>query len=315
MFVILLVFFLSSYEKQSANAETEIPLWLKNQIRSWSTSQASDRDFVDSLFELNKIGMIRANISITDQNTYQLPRYGETVFVKIAGKTGDYEQTSPVILIVVDPEGQKSEYTIPVLESSAYSTVIPITHNSASGTYTVFAYHVGKEISKSYFHIRDEPHVPSWVRNVAKWLADGKISDRDFVLSMQYLLDNKIIEFNLSPTLGESTLDVSITGLKAVRRGTAQFLDIHVENTLGPVDGATVFVRIENYDEEILDEFDGITNSDGNYNLSWEISEDFNDIETLLVFIDVTDGVSSKTALFKFQAYCLCGEPNCKCRN
>jgi hypothetical protein len=178
-------------------------------------------------------------MTITNQNIYQLPRYGETVFVKIIGKTGDYEQTSPVTLVIVNPKGQKSEYTVPVLESSAYSTVIPITHNSLPGTYTVFAYHVDKELPKSYFHIRGEPHVPSWLKNVAKWLADGEISDRDFVLSMQYLLNNKIIEISLPPaTIEESALDVSITGLKAVRRGTAQSLNIHVENTIGPVEGA-----------------------------------------------------------------------------
>lgn len=314
IFVVSIVSFLF-YENQFASAETQIPSWIKNRIGSWADSQASDSDFVASLAELSKHGLIKFYGDVENQNTYQLPKYGETFFVRIAGRTGDYEQTSPVTLIVIAPNGEKSEYTIPVLESSAYSTVIPITHNSQPGTYTVIAYHVGKELSTSYFFVGDKTPIPFWIKGVAKWWAEEKISDRDFVLSMQYLIDKDVIKIGTSSTATpKSTLDVSVNGLKAVRRNTAQTLEIQVDNMAGPVNGATVFVRVEDYGENILKEFQGITDSTGSYNVSWEL-RDFNDIETLLVFVDVTDGISSDTSLFKFQVYCLCGEPNCKCRN
>ncbi|MDH3853119.1 MAG: hypothetical protein OES23_01565 [Nitrosopumilus sp.] len=45
---------------------------------------------------------------------------------------------------------------------------------------------------------------------------------------------------------------------------------------------------------------------------SWEIPKRFDDLETLLAIIDVTDNISSKTILFKFQVYCLPGERDCK---
>ncbi len=296
--------------------EVQIPNWIKTQIKSWSDNQSSDSYFVDLLGELNKQGLIKTHM-IKNQNMYFLPKYGQTVFIKIAGRTGDFEQTSPVTLIVVDPKGQRTEYTIPVLESSAYSTVIPINHDSPLGTYTVFAYHTGRELPISYFYVGGNPHIPSWIKNVAKWLVAGKISDRDFVLSMQYLIDKKIIEVGFVASADhDSSFDVSVNGLKAVRRGTEQSLDVHVSSLAGSVHGAMVFVRVEDYGENILEEFTGITDSSGNYNLSWELSKDeFNDIETLLVYVDVTDGISSKTKLFKFDVYCLCGEPNCKCRN
>jgi hypothetical protein len=305
-------------QDQFVNAqEIQIPSWIKNQIKSWADSQASDGDFVDLLGDLNKQGLIETHDMIKSQNMYLLPKYGQTIFVKIAGRTGDFEQTSPVTLIVVDPKGQRSEYTAPVLESSAYSTVVPISHNSPLGTYTVFAYHTNRELPISYFYVKADPQIPWWIKDVAKWLAAEKISDRDFVLSMQYLIDKKIIDlgFITSTDRGE-ILNVSVDGLKAVRRGTIQSLDVHVSNMAGPVDGAMVFVRVEDYGENILEEFTGITDSSGNYNLSWELGiNEFDDIETLLVYVDVTDGASSKTKLFTFEVYCLCGEPNCKCRN
>jgi len=305
-------------QNQFANAqEIQIPNWIKNQIKAWIDNQASDDDFIDSLDDLNRQGLIKTHDLIKNQNAYLLPKYGQTIFVKITGRTGDFEQTSPVTLIVTDPKGQRTEYTVPVLESSIYSTVIPISHDSPPGTYTVFAYHTNKELPPSHFYVNVDPQIPKWVKDVARWLVAEKISDRDFVLSMQYLINEKIIDLGfVASTDQDSVFDVSINGLKAVRRGTAQSLDIHVSDLNGSVDSAMVFVRVEDYGENLLEEFTGITDSSGNYNLSWELSKDeFSDIETLLVYVDVTDGISSKTKLFTFEVYCLCGEPNCKCRN
>jgi hypothetical protein len=130
------------------------------------------------------------------------------------------------------------------------------------------------------------------------------------------LIDKDVITFeyvDVDQTVPD--LSVSVDGLKAVRRETMQDINVYVSNLAGDIEGATVFVRVEDYGENVLEEFEGVTGSDGKYNVSWELSKDFNDIETFLVFVDVTDGIYSETKLFSFQVYCLCGEPNCKCRN
>ena len=57
---------------------------------------------------------------------------------------------------------------------------------------------------------------------------------------------------------------------------------------------------------------EGRTDKNGYFNYSWEIPKSFDDIETLLAFVGVTDGTSSKTELFKFIVYCLPGEKGCK---
>ena len=79
-----------------------------------------------------------------------------------------------------------------------------------------------------------------------------------------------------------------------------------------PVDGARVFLTIEDYGENIIREFKGHTNQEGYCVYSWEIPKNFDDIETLLAFVGVTDGNSSRTEIFKFQVYCLPGEKECK---
>jgi hypothetical protein len=109
-----------------------------------------------------------------------------------------------------------------------------------------------------------------------------------------------------------SILQIKVVGEKEVRRGTTQTIQIQVVRGDNPIEGARVFIDIEDYGEDLIKEFDGYTNSQGYFILSWEIPQSFDDIETLLAFIDVTDGQSSKTELFKFQVYCLPGEKDCK---
>jgi hypothetical protein len=104
-----------------------------------------------------------------------------------------------------------------------------------------------------------------------------------------------------------STLQIKVVGDKQVRRSTTQTIEVQVLRGDNPIGGARVFVDIEDYGEDLIKEFDGYTDSQGYFVMSWEIPQSFDDIETLLAFIDVTDGQSSKTELFKFQVYCLHG--------
>ncbi len=116
------------------------------------------------------------------------------------------------------------------------------------------------------------------------------------------------IEFR--PILSE--LEVEVSGEKQVRRGTTHTIEVHVNRDNSPIEGARVNITIEDYGEDIIREFSGYTNQEGYFEFSWEIPQRFDDIETLLAFVDVTDGISSKTELFKFLVYCLPGENNCE---
>jgi hypothetical protein len=109
-----------------------------------------------------------------------------------------------------------------------------------------------------------------------------------------------------------NSLEIKINGEKQVRRGTTQTLEIQVLRNNIPIQGAQVFLDIEDYGENIIKEFDGYTNSQGYFIFSWEIPQSFDDIESLLAIVDATDDISAKTEVFKFQVYCLPGEDNCK---
>ncbi|HET8720181.1 MAG TPA: hypothetical protein VFM64_04215 [Candidatus Nitrosotenuis sp.] len=283
---------------------------IKKSLGLWADGKATDYDFLNLLEHLSKIGLIDAPNHL--QRTYYLPHHGETSFVTITGNTGDYRQTSQVLLVITNPDNNKTEFRIPVLQTGRYSTLVPITADSLSGVYTVHAFQGDRELPASYFSVQPNPKIPNWIKNPVKWMIQGKIYDSEFVSLLQYLVDVKILNIQTEEN-NNHDLVLDVNWNKAVRHGTTQTIDVHVEDSNGVVSEATVFVRVEDYDQNILKEFDGATDSNGNYTISWELSKDFTDIETFLVFIDVTDGLSSKTMQFSFQVYCLCGEPSCVC--
>ncbi|MBM2852589.1 MAG: peptidase [Candidatus Nitrosotenuis sp.] len=52
----------------------------------------------------------------------------------------------------------------------------------------------------------DQPsdyQIPSWIKNNAKWWAEGKIGDSDFISGIQYLISQKIIK--IPPTTSSGT--------------------------------------------------------------------------------------------------------------
>lgn len=310
LLAVSVIFGLQYAEAQQA----EVPNYLKNKIKLWALDRMSDESFVNTLDELGQRGLLRIK-QTTVQNAYNLPEYGKTTFAKITGRVNDYGLTSPVSLIIIAPDGLRTEYTVPVLQNGVYSTLIPLYFSSTPGTYKVIAYHNGKELPETFFYAKRETKIPLWIKNSARLWIDGKTSERDFLFAIQYLLDQKVIKLESVASKIRTDFDVAVNGHKAVRRGTTQDITVYVSNAAGAIEGATVSVRVEDYGKDILEEFEGITNSNGIYNISWELSKDFDDIETFLVFVDVTDGISSKTKLFSFQVYCLCGEPNCRCRN
>ena len=109
-----------------------------------------------------------------------------------------------------------------------------------------------------------------------------------------------------------SGLQVDITGEQQVRRGTTHDIVVDVFRDAKPISDATVRITIEDYGEDVIRDFKGRTDDSGRFVFSWEIPKSFDDVKTLLAYVDVTDDVSAKTALFKFQVYCLPGEAGCK---
>ncbi|MDH2906683.1 MAG: hypothetical protein PXX83_01135 [Candidatus Nitrosotalea sp.] len=54
-----------------------------------------------------------------------------------------------------------------------------------------------------------EPAIPSWVKNTVKWWSQGQTTDSDFLQTMQYLIDNNILQVSSRYTQSNSVDNMS----------------------------------------------------------------------------------------------------------
>lgn len=314
---ILIGFFLVMTGVHNVYSETIlIPSWIKDTARLWSEQKIDVSVFVQSIQYLIKKDVIQIPLTKSSEHVYLLPKYGQTSFITISGTTGDLKKTNNVLLTIIRPDGKTIESNAAVLESGVYQTTIILDHDFPRGMYKVTGTFNGVAIPVSYFYVKESAltKIPNWIKNNAKWWADGKISDSDFVSGLQYLIDKKILQIEYdSETLDSQRLYIDVEGNSQVRHGTMQSIIVTVTDGQEPIRGATVIVQVEDYGENILKDFNGNTDSNGKYVFSWEIDKNA-EAETLLVFVDATNGFSSANSVFSFEVTCHCGEPDCECR-
>jgi len=57
----------------------------------------------------------------------------------------------------------------------------------------VLALGIGITIGLSINASAQQSAIPSWIKNTARWWADGQVSDAEFIKSLQWLIDQKIL--------------------------------------------------------------------------------------------------------------------------
>ena len=313
---VLIGFFLVLTGIYNIHSETIIiSPWIKDTAKLWSEQKIDDTRFVQSIQYLIKSNVIPIPPVEYSEHIYFLPKYGQTSFVTIYGTTGDLKKTNNVFLSIIRPDGKIIESKAAVLESGVYQTILLLNHDFPSGAYKVTGSYNGISIPISYFYVKESKltKIPFWFKNNAKWWADSEISDSDFVSGLHYLINKKIFQIEYDSEKDPQRLYIDTEGKSQVRRGTMQSIIVTVTDGQEAINGATVSVQVEDYGENKLKDFKGITDSNGNYFFSWEIGK-YAEAETLLVFIDVTDGFSSASSVYPFEVTCHCGEQDCECR-
>ncbi|RDJ30995.1 MAG: hypothetical protein DWQ18_04650 [Crenarchaeota archaeon] len=107
-----------------------------------------------------------------------------------------------VLLDITSPDGAKKEYKAYITDGRMFSLQIRIDDNIKPGAYTIQGRYMGyssdvipfvitKEIQKEI--LTEDYSIPDWIRNNAKWWAENKISNDDFVSGIQYLIKHDII--------------------------------------------------------------------------------------------------------------------------
>ena len=153
----------------------------------------------------------------TSQQEY-VKKKGTADFITISGKVTEeiFSRGQNVLITVVFPDGHNEELKALATINRQFSIQIRVDDTIQTGTYTLEAKYMNYDSEKLSFTVldgtsskvepREEIAIPNWIRNNAKWWADGTIADRDFVMGIQFLAQQKIIKVGQTT---ESSVDVS----------------------------------------------------------------------------------------------------------
>jgi len=203
-----------------------IPDWIKNNAGWWADGDIDEKEFLSAIDYLLSNEILRINIPRDefhmelDSQTYYVDQ--ESVYlnnsdeIKISGwYEGDYQAmiscdlwepnkpyaTKFTLLRDGNPGGLPH---LPYANAGNFEQAISLNLDWDEGTYSLECKHRSKHLATFSFDIIHgespqvekiiESKVPSWIKNNAGWWADGTIDESTFLMGLEYLVQNGIID-------------------------------------------------------------------------------------------------------------------------
>ena len=155
----------------------------------------------------------------TSQPEY-VKKKGTVDYITISGKVTEdvFSRGQNVLIKIVFPDGHDEELKALATINRQFSIQIRVDDTIQTGVYTLEAKYMNNDSEKLSFTVLDgtsnkiepkaEISIPNWIRNNAKWWADGTIADRDFVMGIQFLAQQGIIKVGQTTESSSSTQDI-----------------------------------------------------------------------------------------------------------
>ena len=116
----------------------------------------------------------------------------KTVIAKITGTIKNYERETPIILTIQKPDTTTEEISVHGKKTGEFTARITIRDGWPLGDYLVNVTYKDKALGTVSF-VLNEIEIPSWVKNNARWWAEGTIGDSDFTTGIQYMIKENIM--------------------------------------------------------------------------------------------------------------------------
>ena len=155
-------------------------------------------DFRDASGNESSSSLTRAQRSVpvaptVGSETFDLPKYKNTLNVMLSGSLEQHSRGSPVSILIRGPDASLKTFGIIPTDSGKYMTPIPLRHDSPTGVYRIEVIYQG-ELEGVVSFTLSEPEIPAWIRDAAGWWDDGIVSDVDFFSGIEYLVMKGLIE-------------------------------------------------------------------------------------------------------------------------
>jgi hypothetical protein len=120
--------------------------------------------------------------------------------IKIFGTVEEPRSAGSIFMTVTEPDGKIYPIkTRPNTTTGTFETVLVICCNEF-GTYSVYAewreYHIGTvtfDVVSNSPTVESVDIIPDWIKTHAEWWANGQISDRTYLLGIEYLVKEGVI--------------------------------------------------------------------------------------------------------------------------
>jgi len=135
---------------------------------------------------------------------------GKPLNVKVTGKIFDYVDETEIAFLVLWPNDETREFSVFAERTGDLKARIPIHDDYPTGVYEVNAIYDNEFFGKESFVLEKaeaKKLIPAWIKNNAKWWAEGNIGESDFVGGIQHLIKEKIIDI---PDLPEQASDTAL---------------------------------------------------------------------------------------------------------
>jgi hypothetical protein len=226
----------------SVSAEEKVPSWVKSTAGWWATDQIEESEFLKAieflikheiiqisetsstiysknLLEIKEIESIASDgyifTSGESKTKWYIPERGEYMLeLEISGEVyWDQKTINPLRVEVISPNGDESGIFGAEIGTGEFYGTYPITTKSEPGKYKINVKFGEREFVIGYFLLLEkDSSVPDWIKNNAKWWADGNISDKNFLDGIKFLIENGVIQTSDDlEVLVESIDDISKT--------------------------------------------------------------------------------------------------------
>ena len=162
-----------------------------------------------SMFFMPTISAQTSELNV-EQSTYE-KLVGQSILTKFFGYISDNERGGKVLLTITSPTGDTSENRIYPSSDGYFELFHPLDKHADVGSYDVAASYKDEIVGNVSFDLIDNgnyslktqptlltetPEIPSWIKNVFIWYGDDKVSEKELLSAIKFLVNDGIINLD-----------------------------------------------------------------------------------------------------------------------
>ncbi len=162
-----------------------------------------------SMFFMPTISAQTSELKV-EQLTYE-KLVGQSILTKFFGYISDNQKGGRVLLTITSPTGDTSQNRIYPSSDGYFELLHPLDKHADVGSYDVAASYKDEIVGNVSFDLIDNgnyslktqptiltetPEIPSWIKNVFIWYGDDKVSEKELLSAIKFLVNDGIINLD-----------------------------------------------------------------------------------------------------------------------